>query len=126
MPANGYRMPKETAIEWLNEGMLVVKIGSVPSRKLYKSEGVRCRDVWADIGSLQGSESLDYPTQKPSSLLERIIQSSTNEGDIVADFFCGSGSTAAVAEKLGRKWITSDIRKIFNPYDTQKINNRST
>ncbi len=50
-----------------------------------------------------------YPTQKPEALLERIIKASSNEGDLVADFFCGSGTTAAVAEKLGRKWITTDL-----------------
>jgi adenine-specific DNA-methyltransferase len=55
------------------------------------------------------SENLFYPTQKPESLLERIIASCSSEGDLVADFFCGSGTTAAVAEKLGRRWITSDI-----------------
>ena len=55
------------------------------------------------------NESQGYPTQKPEALLERIIKASSNEGDLVADFFCGSGTTAAVAEKLGRRWITSDI-----------------
>jgi site-specific DNA-methyltransferase (adenine-specific)/adenine-specific DNA-methyltransferase len=57
------------------------------------------------------NERTDYPTQKPEGLLERIIKSSSNEGDLVADFFCGSGTTAAVAEKLGRKWITTDLGK---------------
>ena len=55
------------------------------------------------------NESQGYPTQKPEALLERIIKASSNEGDLVADFFCGSGTTAAVAEKLGRRWITSDL-----------------
>lgn len=55
------------------------------------------------------NERLDYPTQKPEALLERIIKASSNEGDLIADFFCGSGTTAAVAEKLGRKWITTDL-----------------
>ena len=57
-------------------------------------------------------ESVNYPTQKPEKLLERIIKTSTNEGDIVLDFFGGSGTTASVAEKLGRRWITSDIGKL--------------
>ncbi|OPZ35374.1 MAG: Modification methylase DpnIIB [Spirochaetes bacterium ADurb.BinA120] len=56
-------------------------------------------------------ERIDYPTQKPEALLERIIKASSNENDIVADFFCGSGTTAAVAEKLNRKWIVSDLGK---------------
>ncbi|NBS71346.1 site-specific DNA-methyltransferase, partial [bacterium] len=111
MPKNGYRMPKETALEWLKAGTLLVKAGTVPQKKLYMSEGVRCRDVWEDINSLQGHESLGYGTQKPEKFLSRIITASTNEDAIVADFFAGSGTTAAVAEKLGRKWITSDIGK---------------
>src|SRR5690606_31494481 len=55
------------------------------------------------------NERLDYPTQKPEALLERIVKTSSNEGDLIADFFCGSGTTAAVAETLGRKWITTDL-----------------
>ena len=54
-------------------------------------------------------ERVEYPTQKPEALLERIIKAGSNEGDLVADFFCGSGTTAAAAEKLGRKWITTDL-----------------
>ena len=53
--------------------------------------------------------ALDYATQKPEALLERIIKASSNEGDLVADFFCGSGTTGAVAERLGRRWIMSDL-----------------
>ena len=59
------------------------------------------------------------PTQKPEALLERIIKASSNEGDLVADFFCGSGTTAAVAEKLGRKWIATDLGK-FAIHTTRK------
>jgi DNA modification methylase len=109
LPANGYRMPKETADEWIKQGILVVEAGKVPRRKQYMNEsGVRCKDVWNDISS---SVSKEYPTQKPEALLERIIKASSNEGDIVADFFSGSGTTIAVAEKLGRKWIGTDIGK---------------
>ena len=72
-----------------------------------------CRDVWEDINVIgteaDGSESLDYATQKPEALLERIINASSNEGMIVADFFGGSGVTAAVANKLNRKFIHCDI-----------------
>ena len=64
-------------------------------------------------------ERIDYPTQKPEALLERIIIASSNEGDLVADIFCGSGTTAAVAEKLGRKWIVSDLGK-FAIHTTRK------
>ena len=78
-------------------------------------------DVWTDIQFIhsQALERLDYPTQKPEALLERIIQASSNEGDLVADFFCGSGTTAAVAEKLGRKWIATDLGK-FGIHTTRK------
>jgi len=64
-------------------------------------------------------ERLNYPTQKPESILERIIKIVSNEGDLVADFFCGSGTTAAVAEKLGRKWIVADLGK-FAIHATRK------
>lgn len=78
-------------------------------------------DVWTDIGiiSPNGFERLDYPTQKNEKLIERIIQASSNEGDFVADFFCGSGTTLAVAEKLGRKWIGSDLGR-FSIHTTRK------
>lgn len=67
--------------------------------------------VWDDIPPVNpvASERWDYATQKPESLLERIINASSNEGDLVADFFCGSGTTLAVAEKLGRRWIGCDL-----------------
>jgi len=70
-------------------------------------------DVWVDIPPIQGNsiENTSYATQKPEALLERIIKASSNEGDLVCDFFGGSGTTAAVAERLGRRWITSDIGK---------------
>src|SRR4030067_352234 len=65
------------------------------------------------------TEYLAYRTQKPEVLVERILQASSNEGDLVADFFCGSGTTAAVAEKLGRKWICTDLGK-FAIHTTRK------
>jgi adenine-specific DNA-methyltransferase len=78
----------------------------------YLEKGRRVQSIWTDIlPSKTGSEILGYPTQKPEKLLERIIKASSNEGALVADFFCGSGTTAAVAEKLGRRWITSDLSK---------------
>ena len=77
-----------------------------------------CRDVWEDINVI-GTESdlkerTDYQTQKPEALLERIIKASSNEASIVADFYAGSGTTGAVAEKLGRRWIMSDLGKPAN------------
>lgn len=94
-------------------------------RRIYLDEakGVPISDVWSDIASFQtivnSPEILDYPTQKPEALLERIVKASSNEGDIVADFFCGSGTTLAVAEKLNRKWIGSDLGK-FAIHTTRK------
>ena len=118
-PTRGYGMPLETALRWIENGELVIEKGKVPRRKLYMSEGVRCRDVWVDIRATQGVEYLKYPTQKPEALLERIIKASSNEGGLVADFFCGSGTIAAVAEKLGRKWIATDLGK-FAIHTTRK------
>ncbi|MEI8204702.1 MAG: DNA methyltransferase, partial [Bacteroidota bacterium] len=76
-----------------------------------KIEGKIPEDWWTDIFRLQGNglETLGYPTQKPEALLERIIKASSNEGDLCADFFGGSGTLAAVAEKFGRKWISCDL-----------------
>lgn len=87
--------------------------GSGVKQYLDELKGISVPDVWSDIKSFQqdatSNEYLKYPTQKPEALLERIIKASSNEGDLIADFFCGSGTTAAVAEKLGRKWITTDL-----------------
>lgn len=84
-------------------------------------EGDVVDSVWSDIPPVNpaGTERVDYPTQKPEALLERIISASSNEGDLIADFFCGSGTTAAVAERLGRKWIVSDLGK-FAIHTTRK------
>jgi site-specific DNA-methyltransferase (adenine-specific)/adenine-specific DNA-methyltransferase len=83
--------------------------------------GAQLTDWWTTLSPLKSGfdESIGYPTQKPEALLERIIKASSNEGDLVADFFCGSGTTAAVAERLGRKWITTDIGK-FGIHTTRK------
>jgi len=77
----------------------------------YVEKGGALNDVWSDIQFLRGNhpERVGYDTQKPELLLERFIDALSNEGDLIADFFCGSGTTAAVAEKLERRWITSDI-----------------
>ena len=78
----------------------------------YLQQGRRIQSIWTDmLPSKTGAELLDYHTQKPEKLLDRIIKASSNENSIVADFFGGSGTTAAVAEKLGRRWITSDLGK---------------
>jgi DNA modification methylase len=105
-------------------GKLVYSSSGMPYMKRYldDSKGVPLQDLWDDIQMLRGmsgSERIGYPTQKPEELLDRIIRTSSNEGDLVADFFCGSGTTAAVAEKLGRKWIATDLGK-FAIHTTRK------
>lgn len=78
----------------------------------YLKEGGFPKDWWQiPFINSQAKERIDYATQKPETLLERIIKASSNEGDLVCDFFGGSGTTAAVAERLGRRWITCDIGK---------------
>ena len=85
------------------------KVGGIPRRKTYldKSKGVSVQDVITDI--VRKREATDYPTKKPNSLLERIIRSSTREGDVVLDPFCGCGTAIEVAHRLKRKWIGIDI-----------------
>jgi site-specific DNA-methyltransferase (adenine-specific)/adenine-specific DNA-methyltransferase len=86
----------------------------------YLGRGFAPPDYWRiDIVNQSAAERVDYPTQKPEELTEKIIKASSNEGDLVADFFVGSGTTAAVAEKLGRKWICSDLGK-FAVHTTRK------
>lgn len=110
MPKRGYMMPESTARRWLSEGLLVVAPGQVPRKKGFTNPlGVPRRDIWSDIST---SFHKDYPTQKPEKLLERIILASSNSGDTVLDFFCGSGTTLAVAEKLGRRWLGVDSSPI--------------
>ncbi len=105
---------KESMDRMIANGQVVqTKPGAVPQRKRYldESEGVPLQDLWMDIPAVQGGalENANYATQKPEAMLERIIKSSSNENMIVADFFGGSGVTAAAANKLGRKFIHCDI-----------------
>ena len=106
----------------LRENRIYFSSTNFPYLKQYldESPGKPCQSIWPDLRMTRsGFERLDYPTQKPESLLERIVISGSNEGDLVADFFCGSGTTAAVAEKLGRKWIATDLGK-FAIHTTRK------
>lgn len=106
-----------------DSGRLIYTKTGIPEYKRYldESEGIALQSVWADINPVnsQARQDTSYPTQKPEALLERIIKASSNPGDLVADFFCGSGTTAAVAEKLGRKWIATDLGK-FGIHTTRK------
>ena len=105
------------------ENRLIITSGGKYRYKIYldEIEGVLVDTIWADISPVnsQAIQDTGYATQKPEALLERIIKASSNEGDLVADFFCGSGTTAAVAEKLGRKWIVADLGK-FGIHTTRK------
>ncbi len=89
------------------------KKGGVPRVIQYADEmpGMELQSLWTDISPVtsQSHERTNYDTQKPERLLERIVIGSSDEGDLVADFFCGSGTTLAVAEKLGRRWIGCDL-----------------
>jgi DNA modification methylase len=108
-----WRYSKERMQELIDEGRIVQsKPGTVPRQKRYLDEmpGVPLQDVWTDLKpALRGSERVGYPTQKPESLLERIIESSTDPGQIVLDPFCGCGTTIAVAQQLRREWIGIDV-----------------
>jgi DNA modification methylase len=103
---------QERIDEGLARGIIQFTSNGVPRLVRYQTEGIYSGDIWSDKKLMihsQSNESLNYPTQKPEALLERIIKASSNEGDLVADFFCGSGTTGAVAEKLGRRWIMADL-----------------
>ena len=99
------------------------KTDGMPRLKLYPEDlpGVPLQDLWSDIPQLHNlaAERLGYPTQKPEVLLERVVKTSSSEGDLVLDCFCGSGTTAAVAEKLNRRWIACDLGR-FAIHTTRK------
>ena len=100
--------------ELIDEGRVVqTNPGTVPRYKRYLDEmpGIPLQDIWTDIPPVgsRSAERLNYQTQKPEALLERIIRSSSNEGDLILDPFCGCGTATAVAERLNRRWIGIDI-----------------
>jgi adenine specific DNA methylase Mod len=106
---------QERIDEALQRGIIFFTSNGTPRYKQYieEIEGKQVQDLWIDFMAIssRSDEGLNYATQKPEKLIERIIKASSNEGSIVADFFGGSGTTASVAEKLKRRWITSDIGK---------------
>lgn len=109
-----WRYPKHRLEELDKNGLLYwPEKGDVPRLKRYFDEqkGMPLQSLWEDIPPVnsQAKEDTGYDTQKPEALLERIIKLASNEGNLVLDCFCGSGTTAAVAEKLGRRWITCDL-----------------
>ena len=114
-PGTHWRYSQENIDKLCEEGLIVMTANNRPRFKRYLDslKGSIVSGLWDDIPPVnsQAKERIDYATQKPEALLERIIKASSNEGDLVCDFFGGSGTTAAVAEKLGRRWITCDIGK---------------
>ena len=119
-----WRYNKEKMERLYKEGRVVqTRPDRVPAFKRYLDEmpGAEVPDLWADISPIasQAAERTDYATQKPEALIERILKASSNEGDLVLDCFCGSGTTAAVAEKLGRRWIMCDLSR-FAIHTTRK------
>ncbi|WHZ06854.1 MAG: Type III restriction-modification system methylation subunit [Cytophagales bacterium] len=108
-----WRWSQENIDKLTSEGRIELTSKGMPQYKRFLDEmkGKVLQSVWADIFPVnsQAQERLDYDTQKPESLLERVINASSNEGDLILDCFCGSGTTAAVAEKLNRRWITCDL-----------------
>jgi hypothetical protein len=104
---------KEKMEEFEAEGSLIYSPSGMPRLRLYLDEmpGVSCDDIWTDIPPInsQSNERLGYPTQKPIALLDRIIQASSNKGDVIFDPFCGCGTTIYSALKNGRQWIGCDV-----------------
>lgn len=114
---------KDSIKKMKEEGRIFKTTGGTERVKFYLSEmpGIAMDDVWLDIDEINSMarNNYGYATQKPNELLERIIKTSSNEEDLIADFFCGSGTSLDVAEKLGRKWIGSDLGK-FAIHTTRK------
>ncbi len=109
-----WRWTRERMQKAYEDGIVVqTSPGRVPQMKRYldEQEGIPISDVWTDIPPInsRAQERLGYPTQKPVALLERIVNASSNEGDIVLDPFCGCGTTVHAAEKLNRQWIGIDV-----------------
>jgi DNA modification methylase len=124
-PDNGWAVSRERMEQMEREGRLDFpkKVGGRIQRRRFvdELEGQPVQNLWDDLPPVNpmAIEGLGYPTQKPEGLISRIIKTSSDEGDLVADFFCGSGTAAAVAEKLGRKWIATDLGK-FGIHTTRK------
>ena len=109
----------------VSEGRIIqTKTGAVPQYKRYLDEmpGVPLQDLWMDIRPIQSQsqERIGYPTQKPLALLHRIITSSSNEGDLVLDPFCGCATACVAADRLNRKWVGIDI----SPKAVELVNTR--
>jgi adenine-specific DNA-methyltransferase len=125
MPPNGWSVPIETMKELDRKGLLYFPEDKSKQiyKKIYLDEyiGQPVNSLWSDIATLKGknAEIVNYPTQKPEALLERILKLSSDEGDLVLDCFVGSGTTSSVAEKLNRRWIACDLGR-FAIHTTRK------
>ncbi|MEG3968109.1 DNA methyltransferase [Microcoleus sp. T2B6] len=109
-----WRYSQERMNQLIVEGRVIqTKPGTVPRYKRYLDEmsGIPLQNIWDDIKPIQSqsAERLGYPTQKPLAILDRIIQVSSDEGDVVLDAYCGCGTTVCASERLNRKWIGIDI-----------------
>ena len=114
-PKNGWAISRDKMEQWDSEGRLHFpksSTGRIQRRRFFDElKGKPVQSLWDDINmvSSQSNERIGYPTQKPLALLERIISSSSNPGDVVLDPFCGCATACVAAEKLGRKWVGIDI-----------------
>ena len=115
-PTRGWGYTVEQLEDWWKQGKIATKRDGTPRMDglivyLDEKEGQAPQSIWTDVARVANTspERLGYNTQKPEALLERIIKASSNPDDLVADFFGGSGTTGAVAERLGRRWIMSDL-----------------
>lgn len=125
-PGNGWRMPEDKAKELVKQGKIAIPpTGKTPriKRFLDESEGLSISNIWSDLPPInsQAKEGLGYPTQKPEALMDRIILASSNPGDLVADFFCGCGTTIASAQKNNRRWLGSDISHLAVKLITKRL-----
>lgn len=124
-PDNGWAISLERMEEFDREGRL--EFPKTPGGRIQRRqfldewEGYPVQNLWTDIYQINpvADERLDFPTQKPESLLERVLAASSDEGDLVADFFCGSGTTGVAAERLNRRWLMADLGR-FAIHTTRK------
>ncbi|MFW9966182.1 MAG: site-specific DNA-methyltransferase [Candidatus Thorarchaeota archaeon] len=111
-----YLYRKETLEKWWKEGLIYTSRNQRYSKKQYLDDvpGILVSDLWLDISPIQGvsKEYTGFITQKPVALLERVIECATDPCDMVADFFCGSGTTAVAAQNLGRNWVLCDLSEV--------------